>query len=136
VVSTMDSLWGLFAGFMVAALLMFVAVYVYTALTLMTVAKRLKDKQPWLAWIPIANMVLLARLAKMHWWPVLLVIGALIPVVGFLFVIALAVFGIIWTWKVCEARKRPGWWSLLVLIPLAGSIWYLVMWGILAWSKE
>ncbi|MBU0459714.1 MAG: hypothetical protein KKH52_01795 [Nanoarchaeota archaeon] len=130
------SLMGLFLGFAVFGLLIGIGLYVYMALALMTVAKRLKDKQPWLAWIPVANLVLMARLAKMHWWPVLLVIGMIIPFVNFVAGIALLVFTMIWMWKICEARKRPGWWAILVLIPFVGGIWGLVMWGILAWSKK
>ena len=123
------------AGFMAVGAVIGVIFYVYIALTLMTVAKKLGDKQPWLAWIPVANLVLLARLAKMHWWPVLLLIGLFIPFLNFLASIALAVFLIIWQWKICEARNRPGWWAILQIIPVVGGIWALVMWGILAWGK-
>jgi hypothetical protein len=116
-----------------------IALYIYGALAMMTVAKRLNVANGWLAFIPIANMVLLAKMAKMHWWPVLLYIVFIIPIVnvflGWLASIAIAVFVIIWTWKVCEARGKPGWWSILVIIPFVGGIWYLIMWGILAWGK-
>ncbi len=130
------SMFALGVLFIVLVLLFILALYLYTSLALMAVAKRLKDPAPWLAWIPIANLVLMARLAKMHWWPVLLLIGALIPLLGIFFALAFAVFAFIWQWKICEARKRPGWWALLQLIPFVGGIWGLVMWGLLAWSKD
>ena len=130
-------------GAIIGVLLLFgVIVYVYMALTLMAVAKRLKDPQPWLAWIPVANLVLIARLAKMHWWPVLLLATVLIswiPVVGqviyLIAIIVLSVFTIIWQWKVCEARGKPGWWVLLTFIPIIGMVWYFILWGILAWGE-
>lgn len=132
------------AGVMIVfVLLLVLAFYVYMALAMMTTANRLKEKNAWLAWIPVANLVLMAKMAKMHWWPVLLcatVVLAVIPFVGAVLVqlamIVLMVFAYIWTWKICERRHRPGWWALLQLIPLFGGIWALVMWGILAWGKK
>jgi len=111
------------------------AFYIYMAVTLMKTAQRLKKQNAWLAWIPVGNLVLMADMAEMHWWPVLLLLGIIIPFVGFLALIALIVFSFIWQWKICEARKRPGWWPLLQLVPVVGTIWGLVMWGILAWGE-
>jgi hypothetical protein len=71
----------------------------------------------------------------MHWWPVLLLIGFFIPFINFVAMIAFAVFVIMWLWKICEARGKPGWWAILTLIPFAGGIWALIMWGILAWGE-
>ncbi|MBT6774184.1 hypothetical protein HOA91_02335 [Candidatus Woesearchaeota archaeon] len=140
-----NDLMGLTAilGAMIGVLLLFgIAFYVYVALALMAVAKRLNDPQPWLAWIPVGNMVLMARLAKMHWWPVLLLTTILImwiPVVGqviyFIAIIIFSIFTIIWQWKICEARDHPGWWVLLTFIPIVGMVWYFIMWGILAWGE-
>jgi hypothetical protein len=132
------------AGVMIVfVLILLAAFYVYFALALMTTANRLKEKNAWLAWIPVANLVLMARMARMHWWPVLLcasVVLFVIPLIGGVIVqlamIVLTVFGYIWTWKICERRNRPGWWALLQLIPFVGGIWTLVMWGILAWGKK
>jgi len=46
------------------------------------------------------------------------------------------IFNMIWWWKICERRGKPGWWTLIVLIPIIGWIWGLVMIGILAWGKD
>ena len=124
---------GAFFGVMVVVGIVF---YIYMALALMFTAKKLNDPQPWLAWIPVANFVLMARLAKMHWWPVLLIIGFIIPILNFIAMIAFTVYMVIWQWKICEARNRPGWWVILQFVPFIGGIWTLVMWGILAWSEE
>lgn len=122
-------------GLLIFAAFMVLIIYVYSALTMMFTAQKLKTEPTWLAWIPIANLVLVAKMAKMHWWPVLLIIGAFIPYVGFLFSLALMVFYIIWLWNICEYRKKDGWWAILIIIPFLGSLWHLVLWGILAWSK-
>jgi hypothetical protein len=34
-------------------------------------------------------------------------------------------------WKIAEAIKKPGWWSLLLLIPIVN----FVIVGIMAWEK-
>jgi hypothetical protein len=66
-----------FGGILFIALAIGVAVYLYVAFALMTLAKKMKIERPWLAFIPVANLYLMSRMAKMHWWPVLLVIGTL-----------------------------------------------------------
>ena len=131
-INTLMPLLGALVGVLIFVGLLF---YVYMALALMAVAKRLKDPQPWLAWIPVGNLVLMARLAKMHWWPVLLMIGMFIPFVNFVAMIALIIFVFIWQWKICEACEHPGWWPILQLVPFIGGIWSLIMWGILAWRE-
>ena len=68
----------------------------------------------------------------MHWWPWLLIIGTFIPVIGSLASIAFLVFVIIWHWKMFEAIRRPGWWAILLLLPIVG--WIMV--GIAAWSND
>lgn len=130
-----DFLGPMMAAYAGLSFLVILVVYAYFAFTLMKTAQRLNVDNAWLAWIPIGNLVLLANMAKMHWWPVLLILIAWIPIIGWIGGIVLMVYGLIWVWKVCEARKRPGWWSLLVLIPFIGGIWAFIMWGILAWGK-
>lgn len=143
-VETLDPSAAMFAGgiiaflmaFLVIFLVIMIIIYVFMGLALMAVAKRTNTENAWLAWVPIGNIVLMAKIAKMHWWPVLLLIGALIPYIGILFSLAFMVFSIIWQWKICEARNKPGWWALLLVIPLVNIVWMFVMWGILAWGKD
>lgn len=131
----LGAVMGLIAGMFVVFLIVAIALYVYSALALMNIAKRTKTPNEWLAWIPIGNLVLMANIAKMHWWPVLLLIAFFIPFVNFLAMIALAVFVMIWLWKICETRGKPGWWAILTIIPFVGGIWMLIMLGILAWGE-
>jgi len=122
-------------AFLVIFLLIAVAFYIYSSLALMKVAQRTKTGPAWLAWIPIGNIYLMSKIAKMPWWPILLLLGTFVPVVGFLLMIGFMIYLIMCIWKVCEARGKPGWWAILVIIPVIGPIWGLVMWGILAWGK-
>jgi len=46
------------------------------------------------------------------------------------------IFTIIWAYKICEIRKRPGWWAILTIIPMLGWLWGFIMWGILAWGQK
>lgn len=129
------TLGGFIASMFIVFIILAVAVCVYQALALMNIAKRTKTKNEWLAWIPVGNLVLMANIAKMHWRPVLLLVLVFVPFINVLAIMALAVFYIIWLWKICEARKRPGWWAILIIIPWVGGIWMLIMLGILAWGK-
>ena len=127
---------GVMMAFLLVFLILAVVAYIYMSLALMKIAQRTKTEPAWLAWIPIGNLYLMSKIAKMHWWPMLLLFGGLIPFVGFIASIAFVVFMYIWMWKICEARGKPGWWALLTLIPVFGIIWYVIMFGILAWGKE
>ena len=112
------------------AVLIFLAVYVYFSLAWMTIARKLKYKYAWLAWIPIANIAMILQLGGFHWAWVFLM---LIPVLGW---IALAVLVIIATWKIFVKRKFPGWFSLSMIIPQIGGVLYLIAIGFVAWYKK
>ena len=118
-------LFGAFAGL---TILVAIALYVYFALALMTIATKTKTANPWLAWIPIANLFLMTQIGKVPWWTVLIAIFApIIPVIGSL--ASLAVF-IWWWWRIAEERKKPGWFSILMLIPIVN----LIIIGVIAWT--
>jgi hypothetical protein len=133
-------------GLIVFLILIAVIVYIYNSLTLMIVAKKTKTQPAWIAWIPLANYYLMAKTARMHWWPLIFLIGGLIfpkisyapgimQIISILCVISFCVFTIIWTWKICEIRGKPGWWALITIIPLFGWVWWFILWGILAWEE-
>lgn len=55
----------LFAGTFFMFFLVFgVAAYVYVALALSTIATKTNTENGWLAWIPIANLILMFNIAK------------------------------------------------------------------------
>jgi hypothetical protein len=108
----------LFSGFF--AFIFWVAVYVWLALCLYVIAKKTNTPNEWLAWIPIANIYLMCKIAgKPGWWTVLF----FIPIVNIVFAV------IVW-WGIAEARQKPGWLGLLMLVPIAN----LIIPGILAFA--
>jgi len=134
-------------AFVMILVVILIIFYIYSSLTLMIVAKRTKTKNAWFAWIPFLSFYLMSKIAKKHWWPVLLLIipilfsfltaNSIISVIDTIALIVFTVFSTIWMWKICEIRNRPGWWAIIVLIPIIGfPIWWFIMWGILAWSKK
>jgi hypothetical protein len=111
--------------------LFLIVLYVYSSLCWYKIAKKLRCKHTWLAWIPFANYFLLPLLLKKHWaWGFML----LLP-------IANIVFGIIWCWKIFEKLKYSGAWSLLVIgffIPFLSFfaiLAHLIIIGFMAFSK-
>jgi hypothetical protein len=95
-------------------------VYIYMALALQTIATKTATANGWLAWIPIANLILMLNVAKKPlWWIVLF----LIPVVNIVIAI------MVWM-AVAEARGKPNWWGILTIVPLVN----VVVPGYLAWS--
>ena len=117
------------AGMFMFFLVFFIGVYIYCALALMKIATRLKVKNPWLAWIPIANLYLITQMAQVPWWTMLIILVAWIPFVGGL---AMAAVSVWWWWKISERRGKEGWWGVLMIIPLVN----FVIMGILAWGKK
>ncbi len=127
--------------------------YVYQALSLYYIARKTKTPNEWLAWIPIGNLVLMANIAKMHWWPVLLyvpgiffmfisivasimgnmVLEIIFTVLSYIAMIALGVYMIMWLWKIYENVSRPGYWSLVPLIISVISLSMVVI-GLIIYS--
>lgn len=109
---------GLFSGFM--SFVLWVAVYVWIALCLYIIAKKTNTENAWLAWIPIANIYLMCKVAgKPGWWTILF----FIPVVNIIFAI------IVWM-AIAQVRGKPSWLGILMIIPIVNFI----IPGILAFS--
>ncbi len=108
-------------GFMMIIMFVFFAAfYIYAALTLQAIAKRTNTENGWLAWIPIANIILMLNIAKKPiWWIVL----CFIPLVNIVIIV------IIWM-EIAVACKKPNWWGILTLIPIVN----LIIMGMLAWA--
>ena len=116
-------------AFFVFFLLVALAVYIYSALALMTIAKKTKTENAWFAWIPILNIYLLTQVAGVSGWITAAFLLAIIPFIGGLIVAALTVW--LW-WKVAERLKLPEWYGILMIIPIVN----LIMMGIMAWGKK
>jgi uncharacterized membrane protein len=118
----------LFGAFMLVFLFIILALYVYYAFALMTMARKTNTGPVWLAWIPIANIYLMTKIAKLEWWWTFGILLGAVPIVGWL--AAMAWSGYIF-WKIAEVRGFEGWYGLLTLIPLIGLIFV----GIIAWGE-
>lgn len=122
---------GVLIGFgILIALFVLVIVYIYNAFAWYTIGRKLKYKNSWLAWIPIARWAMVLQMGKFHWAWIFLI---LIPVLGW---IALAVLLIISTWRVYDNRKYSGWLSLAIIIPEVGGLLYLIIIGFVAWKDK
>jgi hypothetical protein len=123
----------LIAALVVFLIILAIAVYIYSSFAYMGIAKKAKHKMPGLAWIPfVGPLIITSNIAKMHWWPILLLIGFWIPFVGWILQLVVFVFSIIWLWKTFAVIKKPEWWAILCIIPIVN----LVLLGIAAWSKK
>lgn len=109
-------------------ILIFLALYIYISIALMSLAKKTKTKHAWMAWIPILNFYLITQIAKQNGLWTLILLAWFIP----LGTIAVIAIGVWMFWMIAERRKLPGWFSLLLLIPIVN----LVILGIMAWKKR
>jgi hypothetical protein len=108
------------AGIIGFMLLLGLAGYIYTALALQTIANKTNTENGWLAWIPIANLILMVNIArKPIWWIIL-----------FFIPLANIVVAVIVLMGIAEARNKPSWWGILWIIPPIS----LIVPGYLAWS--
>lgn len=117
--TTVDT--GAVGAILVVYWLFSIACYVYMAIALMMIAKKTNTPNVWMAWVPIANIILMLQIAKKPiWWIILL----LVPLVNVIIAI------IVWM-KIAEARGKPNWWGILLIVPGVN----LIVPGYLAFSK-
>jgi|SRR3989344_2669969 len=112
------------------AFLLLAAFYIYFSYSWMTIARKLKYRNSWLAWIPVANVAMMLQLGGFHWAWIFLI---LIPFAGW---VALFVLVVISTWRIFEKRDYPGWFSLSMIIPKLGGILYLIAIGFVAFKDK
>ena len=98
-----------------------IIVYLWLAFCLQTIARKTDIPDDWLAWIPIANLYLLCKIAgRSGWWT----LAFFVPLLNI-------VIAIIWWWSIAEKRNKPGWLGILMIIPVVN----LIVPGILAFSE-
>ena len=146
--TTIAALFILFAVLIIIG----IACYIYISLAFMTIAKRLKQSNPGLAWIPgVGPLIIAYKASKMDpkpWWALLfgavlmligigimafsgtatvgIIIGVIILVTAVLALLYYSVYSYIWNWKLFEALSRPGWWGLITLFGLPLSLLGLI----------
>ena len=112
-----EAVAALFYGMLIVTV---IPLYIYLALATQAIAKKTNTPKGWLAWIPIANFVLWANIArKPIWWGFL----CLVPFANMVFI------ALLWM-AIAEARKKPNWWGILVIVPVV----QLIVPGYLAWT--
>lgn len=126
------ALAGLAVTVLILGFLFLIAIYVYSALAYQSIYRKSGHKKPWMAWIPIVNIIPAFELGGFHWAWIFLVLAAMIPAIGFIASIALVVLTIISMWRIFKKAGYPGWLSLFILIPVAN----LIVIGIVAWQKK
>jgi len=97
---------------------MSLVMYVYMALVLSTIAKKLKVENPWLAWIPIGNIYLMVKCAGLEAWHTIL--ACIVP------------FYVLYVlMKVFERRGFSQWLGCTMIIPFVN---FIVL-GYVAWGE-
>ncbi len=112
---------GLLAGFATLILILEIAFYIYFCLCLFLIAKKLGVPNPWIAWIPIAQIWTMVNCAGKPWWWILLLLVPLINII----------IGIVLWISITENLGKNKWLGLLMLLPIVNFIFI----GILAFSK-
>ncbi|MFH1132973.1 MAG: hypothetical protein V1735_00630 [Nanoarchaeota archaeon] len=124
----MTTMLGLFAAFMGVMIVVGLAVYIFTALVLMALAKKTNTPRGWLGFIPIGNLYLMTAIGKTPWWTIFGVLLAWIPILGGIVALGLMVY---WWLYIARAIKKPEWWGVLCAIPVVGWVFM----GMMAWGK-
>lgn len=112
---------------LVITLAISLAFYVYSAITLKKTAEILGYTDTWMAWVPIANSVLMFKMGDMNPWLLLIV---LIPGLGALVVMVVALIAM------ANIAQKRGYDKLLTLINLIPTVGMLVYWGMMAWGNK
>ncbi len=128
--------WPAMWAFSVFIVLLFLGIWIYTSFAYSEIAKKLRYKKHWLAWIPFARGSMILQLGEFHWAWIFLV---LVPVAGW---IAFAVLMFIANWRIYEKRKYSGWLALVPLLKVVpylaifASIASLIILGFVAWNDK
>lgn len=119
---------GVMGIIVIIALILSLVFYIYSSLCLYFIAKKTNQELCWMAWIPVASLLLMLNIAQIKYRWLLLILAAPIPIVGYLVMIAATLF--IW-YKIIIARNKPAWLIILMIVPIAN----LVVMGYLAFSN-
>lgn len=102
--------------------------YIYPSLCLQFIAAKTNHRPVWLAWVPVGNLFLMCRVARISYLWLLMLFLTFIPILGL--VVNFVLGGYIW-FKIAQARNKPGWVGALAVVPIAG----LAIFAYLAFSE-
>ena len=104
-------------GMMAVIWVIWAVIYSFFSFCLQVIARKTNTPLAWLAWIPIANIYLMCKVAdKPGWWGLLF----FLPFIG------LVVSIVVWV-GIADARGKPGWIGLFIIVPILnfGLLGYL-----------
>lgn len=79
-----------------------IVVWVFFAYCLYILAKKLGEQYTWMAWVPVLNVVLMLRMAKMSlWW----ILGLIVPFLNIYVIVKMFHDGI------SKRTGHGGWWT-------------------------
>ena len=117
----------LFAGvYMIVVLVFGLGGYIFSALALMKIGKEMGYENPWFAWVPILNSVMMLQLGEQNPWLLLLL---LIPGIGAFIVMILTIIALM---NITEKRGYEKLLALLILVPFG----MFVLLYLLAWKPK
>ena len=110
-------------AYMFVMLAVTVGIYIFMGLALSKIGKEMGYENPWFAWVPVLNSIMMLQLGGQNPWLLLL---ALIPGIG---AIVVAIISIIALANITEKRGYEKLLVLLVLVPFGMFILlYLLAW--------
>lgn len=89
-----------------------IALYIIFAIPLYVIGQKTGQDNPWFAFVPILNIILMLQIAdKDLWWILLL----LIPCVNVIIMV------MVWM-AIADAMEKPEWLGVLMLIPVVNIV--------------
>ncbi len=105
-------------GFGGIVFIILVIAYICFSICLYAIAKKTNTDPAWLAWVPIANVLLMCRIGGLNYWWALGILGSFVPFIGG--ILSLIFAGFLW-YRIALTCNKPGWMGILAAIPLAGG---------------
>jgi hypothetical protein len=96
--------------------MIYLAVYAYSTFCLYRIADRLGMESPWVAFVPVLNLLLCAMIDKPLWYSLLFIV----PFVNLIWVL------IVWM-RVAEQLGWPSYLGVVMILPLVNLIFLFLM---------
>jgi len=129
---------GSFPLIMLAVLIWVLAItlWIYISCAFKAIAKRTGQRYANLAWLPgIGPLVITYRNSGMHWWPFVLLALTVVPLLGSIAGLIFSICFIVWSYKLFQSLGRPGWWAILIFVPVVNLVWFILV-GVAAWGQN
>ncbi|MFC1808053.1 hypothetical protein ACFL0T_06800 [Candidatus Omnitrophota bacterium] len=115
-------LQGVLFAVIIGSIVFVISMYAYFSICLQVIAKKTDTPYGWLAWIPLINMFLMVSICrKPKTWSFLLIglfVSCALPVIGAIASLGITVISLILWYSMAEARDKPGWVGILIIVPL------------------